>query len=146
MAIHFYEEDTQSQLSQRRALSAFLKNVIGKFLPEIKSIHLNYIFCNDNYLLQINQDFLQHDTFTDIITFDLSDTPNILNAEIYISIERVKENAQKLEIPYTKELHRVLFHGVLHLCGFKDKTKTDKDTMRQMEDKCLEAYFNQKQL
>lgn len=113
------------------------------FLPETKNIEINYIFCTDEYLLQINQDFLQHDTYTDIITFDLSVKQNVLNAEIYISIDRVSENAGKFNIPYTQELHRVIFHGVLHLCGFKDKNIQDKEKMRKMEDKCLASYFNQ---
>lgn len=143
MAIHYYEIEVKSKLSQKRKLSAFLKNVIIMFLPETKNIEINYIFCTDEYLLQINQDFLQHDTYTDIITFDLSVKQNVLNAEIYISIDRVSENAGKFNIPYTQELHRVIFHGVLHLCGFKDKNIQDKEKMRKMEDKCLASYFNQ---
>lgn len=102
---------------------------------------LDYIFCTDEYLLGINQQFLKHDTLTDIITFDLSDSIDELMGEIYISVERVRENAQKFGVNYNDELHRVIFHGALHLCGFKDKKEADRLEMRRMEDKCLREYF-----
>ena len=88
-------------------------------------------------------DYLNHATFTDIITFDLSETPEKLQGEIYISTERVAENAAKYKVTYEKELHRVIFHGALHLCGFKDKKKADKERMRQEEDLCLQRYDNE---
>jgi rRNA maturation RNase YbeY len=88
----------------------------------------------------MNQQFLDHDTYTDIITFDLSETKELKLGEIYISIDRVKENAVKFGNEYTDELHRVIFHGALHLCGFKDKAKADKEEMRRQEDKCLQKY------
>ena len=101
---------------------------------------LNYIFCSDKELLKINIDFLNHDYFTDIITFDLSEKDGIVG-EIYISLERVRENAQQLKVPVTEELHRVIFHGALHLCGFKDKTKADKLVMTKKQDEYLYRYF-----
>ena len=102
----------------------------------------NYIFCSDDYLLGINQQFLEHDYYTDIITFDLSPSGKApLEAELYISVDRVKENATTLGQPFYRELHRVIFHGLLHLMGYKDKQKKDQTLMRQMEEKLLTEYF-----
>jgi probable rRNA maturation factor len=98
---------------------------------------INYIFCSDSYLLSLNQGFLKHNTFTDIITFDNSEDPSSLEGEIYISIERVKENAKKYNVPIEDELSRVMIHGVLHLLGFKDKKPTEKALMRKKEEACL---------
>lgn len=142
MAIHYFEIDVNSKLKQKRKLSNFLKSLINQELPHIKKIDLSYIFCNDAYLLTINQDFLQHDTYTDIITFDLSDQPNHLTGELYISIDRIADNALKFDTTYEKELHRVVFHGALHLCGYKDKTATQISEMRSLEEKCLTDYFS----
>ena len=121
--------------------NTFLKTLVVTHLPNVKKIDVSYIFCTDAYLLQINQDFLQHDTFTDIITFDLSENDNHLVAEIYVSVDRIQENASKFEVSYQRELHRVIFHGMLHLCGFKDKSKKDAALMRSMEDASLATYF-----
>jgi len=109
-------------------------------MPEVKKASFTYVFCSDDHLHQMNQQFLDHDTLTDIITFDLSENDNTLAGEIYISIDRVKENAAKFKVSYTDELHRVIFHGALHLCGFKDKKDADKKVMRQKEDECLSEY------
>jgi len=144
MAVHYYEQDIKSGLKDKRRLSTFLKQLILRYREAIKKTDISFIFCSDAYLLTINKDFLQHDTFTDIITFDLSETENELQSEIYISIERVRENAEKFEVSYEKELHRVLFHGILHLCGFKDKISGDKQQMREKEEECLAAYFSGK--
>ena len=103
---------------------------------------MNYIFCSDEYLLEVNNNFLQHDFYTDIITFDLSlskTSPTI--GEIYISVDRVKENAITHKTSFELELHRVIFHGALHLCGYKDKTKKDALLMRDKEEDCLSMYF-----
>lgn len=94
--------------------------------------NINYIFCNDHYLLKKNQKYLQQDTLTDIITFDYSEE-NILNGDIYISVERIKENAVIFTVPFEEELNRVIIHGLLHLMGFKDKTKSEAKTMREKE-------------
>jgi rRNA maturation RNase YbeY len=109
---------------------------------------LNFIFCTDAYLLNINQQFLKHNTYTDIITFDYSNAvktkPKDITGEIYISIERVKENAKTFKTNYQHELHRVMIHGVLHLCGFKDKKAAEQTEMRKQEDvalKTLQAMF-----
>jgi len=142
MPIHYFEHSIRSGLTQKRKLSAFLLSVAKEYLPSRKKVSIHYIFCSDDYLLEKNIAFLGHHTLTDIITFDLSEQEAALSAEIYISVERVKENAASFSVPYTEELHRVIFHGLLHLCGFKDKTAAEKAVMRQKEQDCLNRYFS----
>ena len=103
---------------------------------------LSLVICSDDYLNSINLEYLNHDTFTDIITFDYSTTPSSVNGELYISYQRVIENAANVKTSINKELHRVIFHGLLHLLGYKDKLKTDIDTMRLKEDYYLMMYFS----
>lgn len=125
-------------LKDRRKLRLFLTRLFKK---EGRSLaELQYIFCSDAYLLAINRQYLDHDYYTDIITFDLSEKNQPINAEIYISVDRVKDNAHKYDTSLRIELHRVMFHGALHLCGFKDKTTAQKEEMRKMEEKCLRLY------
>ena len=100
---------------------------------------VNYIFCSDDYLLDINQQYLNHDTYTDIITFDYCEG-EVLNGDIFISVERVRENAQKFEVSFQEELVRVMAHGILHLCGYKDKTKPQAAEMRKQEKWAIELY------
>lgn len=140
MPAKFYEQDVRSRLRDRRRLSARLDELVARYHKQGRP-SLTYIFCTDARLLEINQQFLAHDTYTDIITFDLSEPGGPLTGEIYISTERIAENAQKFNTGYNHELHRVIFHGALHLCGFKDKKPADRAKMRQMEDQCLEEYF-----
>ena len=102
---------------------------------------INYIFCDDDYLLQLNLQYLQHDTLTDIITFDYVEG-EILNGDIYISIDRVKENAVIFEVSFEEELLRVIAHGLLHLCGFKDKSKKDAAEMRRQEAAAMTLFHN----
>lgn len=97
---------------------------------------ISYVFCDDDYLLGINREFLKHDTYTDIITFDYS-LGSEIHAEIYISTERVQENAALLKVDFSEELHRVLVHGILHLCGYKDKSPNEEVAMRKLEDHYL---------
>jgi rRNA maturation RNase YbeY len=141
MPARFYQQDIDAKLKDKRKLSAWLDGLINKHLKDVKKISLSYIFCTDAYLLSINRQFLQHDTLTDIITFDMSEKDSELLGEIYISVERVRENAEKFAVGYKDELHRVIFHGALHLCGYGDKKAADKQEMHRMEDKCLRAYF-----
>jgi rRNA maturation RNase YbeY len=136
----FYEHEVRSGLKDKRKLSVFIDVLISKYKKDIKTAELSYIFCTDNFLLEMNNNFLDHDTFTDIITFDLSPAKTAMEAEIYISTERVKENAKTYKTTYQEELHRVIFHGVLHLCGFKDKKEKDQKIMRENEDYCLAQY------
>jgi probable rRNA maturation factor len=141
MPAKFYVQGVKTGLKNKRELSVFLDRLVHKHIAGIKTVHLNYIFCNDDYLLQINKEFLEHDSYTDIITFNLSEKINELSAEIYISINRVQENAGKYLASYNHELHRVIFHGALHLCGFKDKKDADKKEMYHQENLCLKEYF-----
>jgi len=141
MAVRYYDQQISSKLKDKRKLSSFIQALLRRHRKELKTIDLTYIFCNDEYLLEINREFLDHDTLTDIITFDMSNSPEKMDGEIYISIDRVKENAEKFKTGYEAELHRVIFHGALHLCGFKDKKNQDKEMMRQQENLCLSQYF-----
>ncbi|MEO8515523.1 MAG: rRNA maturation RNase YbeY [Flavobacterium sp.] len=100
---------------------------------------INYIFCDDDYLLEINQQYLNHDTLTDIISFDYS-LGNEINGDIYISIERVKDNANDFNVSFEEELKRVLVHGILHYCGYKDKTEVDEQLMRSKEDEKIKLF------
>lgn len=138
-AIAFHYIDVAFAFRSRTELKRF---VIALFKKEGRALdHINYIFCTDEYLLQLNQDYLKHDTYTDIITFELSPKGEPVLSDIFISIDRVKENASQLGFSFQRELHRVIFHGALHLCGYKDKTRSDSQTMRAMEDKYLAKYF-----
>ena len=137
--IKFHYLDTSFVFPNRQALKTFLVSLFRKEKSKPESI--DFIFCDDAYLLQLNQQHLKHNTYTDIITFPLSSKGEPLVAEIYISIDRVNENAQKFQVPFLHELHRVIFHGALHLCGFKDKTKDDIELMRKKEDQYLKSYF-----
>lgn len=105
-----------------------------------KEGELNYVFCDDDYLLKLNVEFLDHDTLTDIISFDYT-MGKLISGDIFISVERVRENAQIFNQTIDNEIHRVMIHGILHYMGFKDKTLKDNDLMRLEEDKCL-ALFN----
>lgn len=131
-AISFYNHGITSNLEGKSLLRKFLSSIFAEEGVEFRSV--SYIFCSDNYLLKLNQKYLNHNTFTDILTFTLSGTSLPIISEIYISIERVKENAKKLNESYENELHRVMIHGILHLCGYKDHSKTEKVLMRQTED------------
>ena len=128
-------------LKQRRLLKKF---IIQLFIKEEKPLHsIDIIFCSDEYLLEINKQHLQHDFYTDIITFDLSESlANPIIGELYISVDRVRDNAALRDEKFSTELLRVIFHGLLHLCGFKDKTKSDIKTMREKEDEYLGLYNN----
>ena len=138
--VHFFNADKKVTLTNRNKLKVFLITLLQREgTRELKN--LSYVFCCDNYLLNINRKFLHHDFYTDIITFDLSSDIKTLTGEIYISIDRVRENAKSLGTSFHEELHRVIFHGALHLCGFKDKTKLQKLLMRKKEEQYLEVYF-----
>ena len=123
-------------MSRPRITTLWIKNAIKK---EKRKLHsLNYVFCSDEYLVKLNSQYLKHKTLTDILTFDYSNDPKSINGEIYISIERVKENAAMFKGSFDEELHRVMVHGVLHLIGYNDKSATDKALMREKE----EAYLS----
>src|SRR5579863_2997248 len=126
-------------LPNRKDLKKFILNIFKKEKTDLKD--LNIVFCNDEYLLGLNLQFLKHDFYTDILSFPLSAVDQPLIAEIYISVERVRENAKISGSSFKEELHRVIFHGILHFCGYKDKTNPDIKKMRSLEDKYLKSYF-----
>ena len=130
---------TKTSLQNRSNLKLFITSIFKNEKTLVKD--LNIIFCSDEFLLNINREYLQHDYLTDIITFEISNDDNGITAEIYISIESVKKNASDYQSTMKNELHRVIFHGVLHLCGYKDKTKKDIVLMRSKEDNYLNYYF-----
>ena len=140
-AINFFKADVAFAPRQKNTLRLWMQKVAKLHQCHIEQI--DFIFCSDDYLLHINQQFLAHDTFTDIITFDYSlpskAVSRVISGEIYISIERVKENANTFKTSYVNELHRVMIHGVLHLCGFKDKKAQEQKEMRKQEDVALKV-------
>ena len=139
MAVHFYSPELTLRLKRRILLKRFLQQL---FLAEGKKLEsLDYIFCSDEFLYTLNRDFLKHSTYTDILTFDISGTSMKIRGEIYISLERVKDNGLKFGSGFENELHRVIFHGALHLCGYQDKLPGSIQLMRSKEDYYLNKYF-----
>ena len=139
MTISFIKADANATLANKVALKSFIDKKVKKEGYSIDS--LTYVFCSDKYLLKINKDFLSHDYYTDIISFDLSEIPGQLIGEVYISVDRVRDNAKTHGTSLKEELHRVIFHGALHFCGYKDKKPSDAKKMREMEDRWLTAYM-----
>jgi probable rRNA maturation factor len=139
MAIVFYDL-VPVTIKDKRRLKTFISTL---FVKEERVLYsMNIVFCSEDYLLEINKQHLKHDFYTDIITFDLSENKNgPITAELYISIDRVKDNASLVKTTFTNELHRVIFHGCLHLCGFGDKSKKDIPLMRAKEEEYLSLYF-----
>ena len=135
--VHFCIEDITFSLKEKLKHKAWLNEVAKQEGKRI--LELTYVFCSDDYLLQINQEYLNHDTLTDIVTFDNSEDPKRIEGDIFISIDRVKENGEKLGTKET-ELKRVMVHGLLHLLGYKDKKKEDKATMTKKEDFYIKQY------
>jgi len=136
--IYFFTEDIEFNLDEKKKVTQWIKDTAEEYTFVIDNI--NYIFVSDNYLLELNKKYLKHKTLTDIITFDNSFFNLGLSGDIYISVERVKENAVKYKAEFHEELCRVMIHGLLHLCGFKDKTAVDKDKMIEAENMALLSY------
>ncbi len=137
--VNFFYVDVKPTLANRLALKVFIQKL---FDTEKKKLsNLSCIFCTDEYLLGINRDYLKHNFYTDIITFPLSQPGVPIEGEIYISMDRVKENAKLLGLSFKEELHRVIFHGALHLCGYKDKKPAEQKLMRQKENEYLAKYL-----
>lgn len=136
--ISFNKADRDIPTRERTALKQFIAGIFKKEKTSLEK--LSYVFCSDSYLLKINQAYLGHEDYTDIITFDLSEGKSKIG-EIYISTDRVKDNARKLDIAFSTEVLRVMFHGVLHLCGFKDKSSSETRLMRQKEEEYLIKWF-----
>lgn len=139
MSIHYCSEDVSSPKIAKRKITNWIKETIlseGKILGDI-----SFIFCSDNYLLEVNRKFLNHDYFTDIITFDYVEN-DIISGDIFISCDRVAENALEFKAGFDNELLRIIIHGVLHLLGYKDKIRKDKKLMTQKEDFYLNVLLN----
>jgi probable rRNA maturation factor len=130
--IQFFEEDIAYKLKNKTAVRQWINETV--LAEGFKLKELTYIFCSDDYLLQINQQYLDHDTYTDIITFDNSEKDKVIVGDIFISIDRIRENAIKFNITEVNELHRVIIHGALHLLGYTDKSAADKQKMTFKED------------
>jgi len=139
--VYFHYADRSVTVNNKTALKEMIVAIFNK--EKVRLNRLDYVFCSDEYLLHINQGFLKHDYYTDIITFDLSETKEV-QGEIYISTDRVRENAVFNSAFFKEELVRVLFHGALHLCGYKDKKKEEISLMRKKENYYLD-YFHVKQ-
>ena len=134
--ISFFNEDVDYKIKDKQKLRQWIASTVanegGGRVGE-----LNFIFCSDAYLLEINKKYLDHDTYTDIVTFDSSEKDGVIAGDIFISIDRTKENASKFDVSERDELHRVIIHGVLHLCGYLDKKKEDKALMTKKENEYL---------
>ena len=137
--IYFYSEEINFIPQHKTNLRKWIQNAIED--KQKKALRINYIFTTDAFLININKKFLNHNTYTDIITFDQSLNKDLIEADIFISVERVKENSRKFKIPFKDELHRVMIHGVLHLIGYNDKTETQKKEMRKIENHYLALRF-----
>jgi rRNA maturation RNase YbeY len=134
-AIEFLYEDIDFVLEEQGEMVAWIQQIIETHQFTLEN--LTYIFCSDEYLRQINQEFLNKDYYTDIITFDNSDLSEVIEGDVFVSVERVRENAAERNIPFRDELHRVIIHGVLHLLGYTDKDTLSETAMRRKEDGCL---------
>jgi probable rRNA maturation factor len=135
--VHFHFPRPFS-LSGRSGLKNFIAGIFKSEKIRLGSVH--YIFCTDEFLLEMNNQYLRHNYFTDIITFNLAEKGDPVAGEIYISVDRVVENARDLRLTFKEEILRVIFHGVLHLCGYGDKTKAQEKEMRRKEDYYLRKY------
>ena len=132
-----FNYETEFQLDNENQIIEWLSRVI--LSEKKKEGDINYIFCDDEYLVEINQQYLNHDTLTDIISFDYS-LGNEIHGDIYISVERVRENAEEFKVSFEEELKRVMIHGVLHYCGYKDKSESDESLMRSKEDEKIKLF------
>jgi rRNA maturation RNase YbeY len=137
-SVNFFSQTIPFKVPSPRKTASWIKATIQKEKHSLKEV--NFIFCSDEELYQINREYLKHKTFTDIITFDNSEEKRVIEGDIYISVDRVKENASKYDIEFHTELKRVIIHGVLHLLGYKDKTPIHQKEMRRKEDAYLSLY------
>lgn len=138
--VRFFSHDIRPGINNIRSLKQFIESLFKREKKNLGSI--NYIFCSDKTILGINKEYLNHDFYTDVITFNLSTSSKTILAEVYVSIDRVRDNARNLGVSIKSELHRVIFHAALHLCDYNDKTKNDLKRMRALEDELLHQYFH----
>ncbi|MFB9863010.1 rRNA maturation RNase YbeY [Rufibacter immobilis] len=138
LPIEFFTEEVDFEVKNEEKVKEWLSEIISKYSFELES--LNYIFCSDEYLHQMNVEYLEHDTLTDVITFDNSDFEGVIEGDVFISIDRIVDNAATFNITPEEELHRVMAHGLLHLLGFDDKSPEKQTIMRSKENECLELF------
>lgn len=131
MAINFFSEKIAFKPKQSLKLKAWIKSVASEEGYQVGT--LNYVFCDDDYIIETNRQYLQHDYYTDIITFDYTEK-NEISGDLVVSLDTVRSNAEKLGVDFNGELCRVIIHGILHLCGYKDKTDEEEKQMRALED------------
>ncbi len=141
MPISFHSEDVKFKSADQAALKKWLLGVAKKHKRNVGE--MNYVFCSDEYLYELNKAYINHKTYTDIITFEYSTDKEILS-DIFISVDRVKDNAKTYGVPFKEELHRVMVHGLLHLLGYKDKRPADIKKIRAAEDKFLKSLKTKK--
>jgi len=134
MAVSYYAEDIKAPLIPKKITTKWIKEVASKF--EMKVGNISYIFCSDAYILNVNQKYLQHDYYTDIITFDYTNNA-VISGDIFISVDTVNSNADKFQVSFEEELYRVIIHGILHLCGINDKTDKQQSEMTKQENEAL---------
>ena len=138
--VRFFSQTQNNPLRDTNKFKSFVDYVLRQ---ESKKLNLiNFVFCTDEELRKLNNDFLKHDYYTDILTFDLSENKTTITADIFISTDRTRDNAKEFSVSFSKEIHRVMIHGILHLCGYKDKKNLDIKKIRKAEDKYLSKYFN----
>lgn len=134
MTISFYAEDIELPAIKKEPVSNWIRKVAETYGK--KTGDISYIFCSDEKILKVNRQYLQHDYYTDIITFDYT-SGNKISGDLFISLDTVKTNAEKFETPYNEELHRTIIHGILHLCGINDKGPGEREIMEENENKAL---------
>lgn len=133
--VNFFTEEIKYTIKNKLLLKQWIKDAIAN--EGLKPGEISFIFCSDEYLHKINVEYLNHDTYTDIITFDNSEDENVIAGDIFVSIDRIKENAKSFLVKEVDELHRVIIHGILHLCGYLDKKPVDKKRMTEKENEYL---------
>ena len=133
-SVSFQSEDVEFELAKPDILTEWIQSIIER---EGCTLHqASYIFCSDEYLYNLNQEYLNHNTYTDIITFPYTEPP-LIEGDVFISVDRVRDNALQFGVPFEQELHRVMIHGILHLCGYPDKSPEEKAHMREKEEEAL---------
>ena len=134
MAVSYYAEEVKLPAIKKRVTTAWIRSVAALYGKKVGDV--SYIFCSDEKILEVNKEYLQHDYYTDIISFDYTEG-NIISGDLFISLDTVKSNAEQFGVDYNEELHRIIIHGILHLCGINDKAEGEREIMTQKENEAL---------
>ncbi len=134
MAVSYYAEEVKLPAIKKRVTTAWIRSVAAVYGKKVGDV--SYIFCSDEKILEVNKEYLQHDYYTDIISFDYTEG-NIISGDLFISLDTVKSNAEQFGVDYNEELHRIIIHGILHLCGINDKAEGEREIMTQKENEAL---------